>query len=240
MIKHITAAMKMADVVHSNYHLLPVLTRFDIKPGFADKTIQKLCDENNINIDFFLEIINTFNDENYFPQKKLKSFNIEWIVEYLRKTHKYYLDYQIKIIGSLLENLTIDKERTGNLLIINNFFNDYKEELRIHMESEEKTTFPFSIEVASLFRENNRNGFKELLKKYPEDHFEQEHVDMEAKLYDLKNLLIKYLPQPFDCNLFNTAIFEITRLEKDMTDHTRIEDKILKPAIEEMAAALKN
>lgn len=56
----ITKEMKMADAIHRNYLLLPVINRLGIQLGFQDKTIDKVCTENSVDTEFFLTIINAF------------------------------------------------------------------------------------------------------------------------------------------------------------------------------------
>jgi regulator of cell morphogenesis and NO signaling len=41
---NITKDMKMADIIHHAYQLLPVITRFDIQLGFGDKTVHEVCE----------------------------------------------------------------------------------------------------------------------------------------------------------------------------------------------------
>jgi len=82
---------KMAEVIHSSYLLLPILERFDIQLGFGDKTINEVCSDYKVNVDFFLEIINSFHDHNYFPQAQLQTFPLKLIINYIQKSHRYYL-----------------------------------------------------------------------------------------------------------------------------------------------------
>jgi len=91
----ITADKKMADLIHMNYLLVSVISRFGIQLGFGDKTVSQVCDENQVNTDFFLEIVNSFNDKEYFPEKHLQDFSIQLIIDYLGKTHQYYLKEKI-------------------------------------------------------------------------------------------------------------------------------------------------
>jgi regulator of cell morphogenesis and NO signaling len=46
--------MKMAEVIHLNYHLLPIISRFGIHLGFGEKTIEQLCNEYNLDLNFQL------------------------------------------------------------------------------------------------------------------------------------------------------------------------------------------
>lgn len=69
--------------------------------------------------------------------------------------------------------------------------------------------------------------------------YEEEHDNMEEKLVDLKNIMIKYLPEPFNHETVNRIIAELFWLEKDLHDHARIEDKVLVPKVKELESRLK-
>ncbi len=56
--------------------------------------------------------------------------------------------------------------------------------------------------------------------------------EKQVKLFDLKNLIIKYLPPAKDYTLSNALLFEIFRLERDLNDHSRIEEKVLVPKMQ--------
>ena len=88
----INRSMLMADVIHLNYLLLQVITRFDIHLGFGNQTVEEVCRENKVNVEFFLEIVNSYHDAEYFPDEELQHFKLELIVNYLKKTHNYYLE----------------------------------------------------------------------------------------------------------------------------------------------------
>ena len=68
--------------------------------------------------------------------------------------------------------------------------------------------------------------------------YEEEHTDVDEKLYDLKNILIKYVRGDSLNAVYQEVIFELFRLEKDIQDHTRIENNILLPLVEEMEDTL--
>ena len=88
----VTKDIKMADVVHINHFSLSILDRFGIELGFGNKTVEETCSMYNVDPDFFLEIINAFIDNDYFPKKQLQSFSVKLIIEYLQKTH--YISWQ--------------------------------------------------------------------------------------------------------------------------------------------------
>ncbi len=62
---------------------------------------------------------------------------------------------------------------------------------------------------------------------------------MEEKLFDLKNIIIKYLPEPTDDRLSFKILDDLFTLEKDLNEHARMENLILIPKVEAMEFALK-
>ncbi len=72
------------------------------------------------------------------------------------------------------------------------------------------------------------------IRDYSIDDFEADHDNVEDKLFDLKNILIKYLPLPVDYQLCHAILVELFKLESDLNDHARIEDKVLVPKVKFM------
>lgn len=233
--------LKMADIIHLNYQLLTILERFDISLGFGDKAIKVVCEENNVNVEFFLEIINSYHDPNYFPRQNLQSFPVHLIIHYLQKTHNYYLDKKIPLIETYIEELinSCDSKNKANLKLVDQFFRVYKDELDNHIQREETKVQPYVLQIEEAF--TNKQLPEEVWKQmntYSIDDFEDEHDNMEDKLYDLKNIIIKYLPPIKNMDLCNNILFELFRLEADLNNHARIEDKVLVPKIRIMEKEL--
>jgi len=237
---HITKEMKMADAIHRNYLLLPVINRLGIQLGFQDKSIEKVCSEQNVDTDFFLTIINAFLDNDEKLSKKLQVHSVNDVVSYLLKTHSYYLERIIPEIENrinlLIQHSQISKDE---FLLVKNLFEEYKKELYGHISLEEERVYPYMIEISEAFYKNVLSKTLETkINTYPITSYEKEHSDIEAKLFDLKNILIKYLPTPNDSYIRNRVLIELFTLEQDLSDHARIENMVLVPQIIEMETAL--
>ncbi len=233
---NITRDMKMADVIHLDYTLLPVITRFGINLGFGDRTVEKVCLENKVNLDFFLEITNSFIDEDYIPQKELDSFPVSLLIDYLKKTHRYYLDEKIPELEEMIRNMAssipAEKEKA---LLVKNFFVEYRTELENHIMREEKKVQPYILEIETAYTGNHLSvELYEKIKLYSMKDFAGEHDNVEEKLFDLKNIIIKYLPPCADKALCNRILIELFRLEKDLNAHASLEDKVLIPKVANM------
>ena len=239
-MKLLTSNMKIADAIHSNYLLIPVVNRFGISLGFGEETINNVCAEHDIDVEFFLSIINAFSNEDYFPEKKLQTFNVLMIVEYLKKTHKYYRETQIPVIEKHLKSLfSGTSRRSKSLILVKKFFMEYKKELFTHLKREEKITFPYIEKIYKMYKSPKKKRKEKSGLHYSMEIYEEEHEEIDEKLYDLKNILIKYVSGNFDQAVCNEIIFELFRLEKDIKDHTRIENNILMPLVKEMEKSLK-
>ncbi|MCG8307850.1 MAG: hemerythrin domain-containing protein [Cytophagales bacterium] len=233
-----TRDSKMTDLVHSNYLLLTVLNRFDIKLGFQDKTVRETCAERSINMDFFLAIINTFHNHAYFPEDELQSFSSNLIINYLRKSHQDFIKVNLPNIEMLLMKL-VDSSNSADLKVIQSFYNTYKDELLDHIKDEEENTFPYVLELQKYY-DLKINYLPENLVNYSIKSFEKEHTNVDEKLFDLKNIIIKFLEPTYNDRYCNEFLFKLFQFENDLTDHARIEDKILVPKVLKIEKELKN
>ena len=234
--------MKLADVIHHDHNLVPVINRFGIHLGFGDKTIETLCKINNVNQEFFLTILNAYHDHQYFPRKHLQSFPAALLIDYLKRSHRYYIDEKIPEIELFIEKLGKENDLdTETFTLLKNFFSEYKQELFNHINKEESTVYPYVKKLENAIDSGLIS--KELLeemKTYSITDYEKEHDDVEEKLFDLKNIIIKYLPNSENDKLYFNLLKELFELENDLNDHSRIEDLILVPKVEAMEYSLRS
>ena len=108
--------------------------------------------------------------------------------------------------------------------IIRKFFADYKEELSKHFAYEEGQVFPY---VEAVLNKQNSAPFTI-------GEYEENHSNVEEKLEDLKNLVMKYIPAPCNQQDAYKVLFYIYTLEYDLGKHTFIEDDILVPMVGRM------
>ena len=222
---------KMAFLIQSNYHLLPVLHRFGFKLGVKNQTVEQLCKAKQVNTDFFITIVNTFHNQKYFPEKELLSFSPLLIIDYLKKTHRFYIEYSLPRIEELLHKFmsgknTLKEEKDT----IEAFYSRYKRKLLHHIQDEETRAFPYVEKLV-----NDPQSITE--KDYPVD-FEEEHSSVDLEIDDLKNLIIKYINFEYNELIANDLLTSIFRFEKDILDHSRIEDTILVPQIRQLQSKL--
>lgn len=230
---YITKDMKMADAIHYNYLLLPVINRLGIQLGFGDLSIEQICSEENIDLDLFLVIVNAFLDHDINKTLKIKEVSVDKVIIYLKATHQYYIERMIpeieNRINALIQHSNIDQKQ---FLLVKNFFEEYKNEFYTHIELEEKTIYPYVLDVyEAYFSKSLSKDLENRINECSIDTYAQDHSDIESKLFDLKNILIKYLPQKQDSYLRNAVLTALFKLENDLNDHSRIENMVLVPLV---------
>lgn len=228
----INKQMKMADLILLNYQLLPVINRFGIELGFGEKTVEQVCKAQKIDINFFLEIINAFHNADYLPEEHLQNSSISLIIKYLKKSHDFFINVKLNSIEDMLKDFVsrTDSQQIQKIALIENFFAEYKKELITHINHENNVVYPYILQLYKATTTQNKHDF-ELAQKfnYSIVEYATEHSDVEEKLYDLKNIIIKYIPKTSETDLCNHILFDLFELEKDLLNHQRIEEKVLIP-----------
>lgn len=222
--------MKASEIIINNPYLILMFEHFEIKLEVREKTIAQICNDNNINTSLFLTIANLFNGFKPQPITEYISKDIQSIIKYLGNSHKYYINEIYPQIQEIIKN--IHKINThSEILMIEKFFDKYFEEVSEHMEYENNVVFPYVLNLDAQLT-NKNNNYK--LNSYSVIEYREHHNDIEEKLTDLKNLLIKYLPIENDQNLRRKLLFYLFELEYDLNIHSQIEDNILIPLVEKM------
>lgn len=223
----VNPTMKLSEVVEEHTSLIPVITRFGIRLGLGDKSVIQICDEYGIDTDFFLIVVNTFLNEEYFPEKKLQMFHTSQIIDYLTKTNIYYSRYQLPNIERHLSSFISMSDRgNASLTLIGKFFSTFKDELIARIEKDEKEWFPYCLTLSNKLNiQQTSEGIKELQLCT----IQRNEDRIEALLYDLKSILVKHISGDYNENLCYAVIFSIQSLEKDIKQHNRIRYRILAP-----------
>lgn len=214
----ITKESKLSDIVINDPSSITVLNRFNIFLGLGDKTIETICTEKGIDVNFFSTILNTYINEDYFPEEALKSYSVHEIVKYINKTNQYYLRFQIPNIERHFSSLIARSENgNNNLELLQNFFHEVKNEILARME----------FDMTQLLAHIENNTTKEL----DFSMLTEDNDNIEDKLNDLINMFVIHLKGEYDVNLCHAVLVAIMTLQKDIKQNNRIRYRILLPII---------
>ena len=196
----------MCDLVCDRYPVLLIMSRFGIALGFGDKTIGEVCLDSGVDTATFLA----------------ETISVAALVGYLRNSHVYFLDFRLPAIRRKLIE-AIDCSHNDVAFAILRFFDEYVAEVHKHMDYEEQKVFPY---VEGLLRGEHPEG-------YSIDIFRRHHDQVEAKLAELKRIIIRYYPSG-STNELNGVLFDIFTCERDLASHNDIEDRLFIPAIKRL------
>ena len=216
----------MADMVLGNPQLLLMFPRFGMNLGFGDHSIAEVCAMNNVSASFFLMICNVYCNDDYTPSPDdIASVDPKALINYLLESHKYYLNERLPHIEEHLNHIIkACIPKYGNML--HRFFEEYKNEVVDHFIYEEKNVFPY---LQQLVNQNVKTDYKIRV-------FHENHTNIEDKLSDLMNILVKYLPADvFPKERIEIAL-DINELSADLMSHALIEERILIPFVESLEA----
>jgi len=231
---YITPDIKMSDVILNNPYLMLLLEHFGIEVPLQEKTMHEVCCENNINTELFLTFANLYNKNKYIPKTPFSFADILTIVNYLKNSHKYYSEeIYPTILNTIKQMYTVNTHK--EIELVEKFFGTYFSEVKEHLDYENITVFPYILELYKRI-ENPEHSIGQ--SKYSVVEYQEHHNDIEEKLDDLKNLLIKYLPQKNDQILRRKLLLSLFELEYDLNIHSQIEDLILIPLVAKMESHL--
>jgi len=210
---------QMISIIKDDYSVLQSLGRFGINLGFGDKTVREVCEEQNVDTYTFLALVN-FTINGNSDMVEIARISVPTILHYLKSSHEYYLDFQLPYIRNGLVAALDENDNLARLIL--KLYDEYAHEIKLHMRYEEKTVFPY---VDALLN-NTATG------SYGIETFSKHHGQVNQKLKELKNIIIKYLPSDMMHNNQLTAtLYNIYNNEEWLAQHAQVEDKIFIPAI---------
>ena len=213
---------KLCDIILQEPSTITVLDRFGISLGVGDARISDACYEHDIDVNFFTTILNTYINENYFPQTALLAFSASKIIDYLAKTNEYY---EKNVIPNIERHVAFLISKTpsqnSNLVLMRQFFEEVKTELLQRIEDDRSKWFP----TIALNEMKSIGKMPNPVKEEVEDF----NDPIEEKIDDLINMLIMHLKGDYDHNLGYAVITAIFSLKKDIKQNNRIRNRILMP-----------
>ena len=212
----------MCDVISDEPSLLQMMSRFGIPLGFGEQTVRQVCESHNVDTTTFLAVANFMKNGSKGAADQLAALSVRCLTDYLKQAHTYFLDFQLPAIRrKLLEAIDCSPENEVSYLILK-FYDDYMGEVRKHMQYENRKVFSYVEELL----QGRRSG------DFSIKQFGRAHGNMELKLQELKNIIIKYYTPTDKAELLNNVLFNIFTCENDLRVHCQVEDDIFVPAVE--------
>lgn len=231
----LTKDTKISEAIFRDASLIPVIYRFGIKLGVGDDTIEEICLKHDMDVNFFLAIVNTYINADYMPEDVEDIFKTSVLLHYLETTDAYYLNTQIPNIERHFKLLLQYSPQGNNLDLIFKFFLEMKAQIEECRDADANKWFPMinrkiedTIYVAD--RVEIEGDYIDLL---PDDLGKafSRRTEIEEKINDLASIFVVHLKGDYDANLCMAVVNAIFLLRKDVCQNNRIRNRILLPAV---------
>lgn len=221
---HIKGDMKLSLLINENPMLLLFLEHLGVDFVVQDKSMKDICQEYKLEQNTVLLIANLYNG--FYPSyADLDPVNdISLLISFLKNSHNYYKNDKYPQIQDYISSLK-EKYSSQDINLINKFFLDYFNEVLEHLDYEDRTAFPYFCRLNSNRTVSEKENFSS-------NDYRNHHTDIETKLTDLKNLLLKHITIKGDITLRRQLLMSLFELEYDLNIHSLIEEEILLPIVE--------
>lgn len=233
---NLTADTKLSDAVSANPFLLLLLEHFDIELPLQEKTIREISADYRISPDLLMTFANLYIDLHHGIDPHFSADDISAILRFLKNSHRYYSEEIYPEILNTIGEMSQPDNRQETVMI-KKFFDEYFSEVKVHLDYENETVFPY---ILHLHERLSGKAGKGSVRNYSVAEYREHHDDIEEKLDDLKNLLIQYLPMKEGRLMRRKLLFRLFELEHDLKIHSRIEDYILIPLVASMEEQLNS
>ncbi len=219
---------KMAHLMASQPQALRVISRFRLPLGVEDKTIETVCHENDVHTLTFLAIVNYQIEKD--TSTAIADISLPTLLDYLRQSHAHFFEFSLPLLRKkLIEAVNSGVSDVQVPMLIIRFFDEYVNEMEVHMEHENNQVFPY---VEALLRGEKMKDFSS--ERFAEQHRTVDDQNIADKLTELKSLIIKYYPSSDDNTLLMSALYDLFLTEQDLAVHCGIEDNLLLPAVQRL------
>lgn len=217
----------MIDMIRDNYNILQSLGCFGLSLGFGDKTVNEVCQEQGVDTFTFLAVVN-FTINGYRSFNDAERLSVPTLMQYLRASHAYYLDFQLPFIRKELVEALDENDNLARLIL--KLYDEYAHSIRSHMKYEEKMLFPYVEGLLDGKASEN----------YDIETFSKHHNQVDHKVKELKSIIIKYLPSDgLRNNQLSATLYDIYNNEEWLKQHSMVEDEIFIPAIRLLERKIK-
>ena len=226
-----TLHSKVADTIEANPRIIMVLERLGIFSGVYDKSIEEIAADYTLNPNLLLTLINIQCDNFSKQYHDINITDIPVVIGFLRHSHDYFQNEIYPTITGDIERMAAG-ENKKEIKMLERFFNSYCKEVEEHFAYENNTAFPYIEELYRYKCEQRKDNSPS--HPYSVGEYKSHHNDIEETLNDLKSLLIKFLTISDNFHLKRNIVLNLFELDHDLRAHTKVENDILIPLVQEL------
>ena len=215
--------------MENNHSLTLIMQRYSVD---KHSNWPRLEPENiRVNPDFIATLVKLFDDHRIVTAGEFSSFHTGIIVDYIRKTHHFYLAKKLPEIEQNIELLINSyNESLPLLLVLKKYFLEYQQHLSAHILNEENYLLPYIEYMLTLNKQEMHIAeYFYRSKEFSIQHFISNHDDTDGDLQKIYSAILEYVPTETNITPYRILLSQLQLLEKDLNMHAFIENHVLLP-----------
>lgn len=193
------------------------------------RTLREACERKNVPLETVVEQLEAEGAGHPDDEENPASLPPEKLAPYIVRRHHGYLYDEMPRIHAMAERVAhVHGGHTPTLVEVFEVFRGMREELENHMLKEERILFPAIVAMAE-----GRGG---QLLDGPIACMMHEHEETGRALEALRRLTGEYSPPAEACNTYRALFAGLADLEEDLHRHIHLENHVLFPAAQALAA----
>lgn len=224
---HFTESAHMSDLIHDDYRLLQVISRFGVSLGFGDQSVDAACKASGVDTMTFLTVVNFIQSEGRLPVSELaRQVSVAELMRYLRRSHTYFVDFRLPAIRrKLIEAINCSAKNQLAFLILK-FYDEYAAAVQRHMDYENEHIHSYVQQLLDGHLPQRGSTYRALAAKHHDNHSSISHSS-----HELKSIIIKYYPSDSDTQRLADTLMDIYIMEEDLFSHCHLEDTLFAEAV---------
>ena len=144
-MKMITKNNTPLEVIRQNRNTEHLFNRYGIEK--SNKPISYNSLSKNLNHNLIIDLLECYEDIEKVKLQKFSKYRLPLLIDYLKKSHDYYISKRIPEIEQSISILNFENESPPITRIVNIFFKEYKKDVIAHFKTEEEIVFPFALNL---------------------------------------------------------------------------------------------
>jgi len=225
----------MSDLIHDDYRLLQVISRFGVSLGFGDQSIDAACKASGVDTATFLAVVNFIQSEGHAPVEDLaEEVSVAELMRYLQRSHSYFIDFRLPAIRrKLIEAIDCSAKNQIAFLILK-FYDEYAAEVQRHMDYENTHIHTYVQQLLDGKIPAGRDNYSVLAHQHQDNH-----ASLTKSSHELKSIIIKYYPSDSDTQRLADTLMDIYIMEEDLFSHCHLEDTLFAEAVHLLEVEVK-
>ena len=230
-----TSFEQIADILSDNALLKTALSRYGVTEEDLRERKEASLQKLGKNGQFLWDVLCAMDNPKVFSPETFSQYPVAMILDYLQKTHAYYLNQRLGEIELSLMHLQkkySDSEDALYWEMIYLLFSAWKRHLYLHIDQEENTLFPYITKLLEAKQQQ-----KPVSDTYRLSQFVHQHEDdqVEDGLKEICQSIRKHqlVDGPIPLSL-KVLLTQLDVFERDLWVHGLIEDNVLLPRVEKI------